>query len=232
MARREDGARRDDVAAPRPRGRRAGGADTRGELLAAASLEFAEHGLDRTSMRGIARRAGVDPSLVHHYFTSKEALFAESLAVSEVVPGVASQLAGVGATDAAETLVRTLLRVWGRLDSRGVLQAVLGSVVRSEAARAVLRDMVLRRVLDPLTERLGVDEPARRASLVASQMTGLALVRYVLRVEPLASASEEEVVADVAPTVHRYLFGALAPEGGPRTGGAPEPDERVVAEDR
>ncbi|MFC3690106.1 TetR family transcriptional regulator [Aquipuribacter hungaricus] len=199
---------------PRPRGRRAAGADTRGELLAAASAEFAEHGLDGTSMRGVARRAGVDPALVHHYFSSKEELFTESVVTAQYLPLAARSLSGVTREDAAETLVRTVLLVWGRLDGRGALRAVVASVARSEVARDLLRELVLRRLLLPLVRRLEVDEPERRAALVASQVVGLGMVRYVVRVEPLASADDETVVAEVAPTVARYLFGPLPPLPG------------------
>lgn len=194
----------------RPRGRRAGGADTRGQLVAAASLEFAEHGLESTSLRGVARRAGVDPSLVHHYFDSKDSLFAEAVTTSDLLPGVQDALASAQRDDAAETIVRTVLTVWGRLHARGLLRAVLGAAVRSEAARTMLRETILRRAVLPMVQRLGVDEPERRASLVAAQVIGLGMARYVIQVEPLASADDDEVVADIAPAIHRYLFDPLA----------------------
>ncbi len=212
MTRRSQAGRRDPDAepeAPRPRGRRAGGADTRGELLAAASAEFAEHGLDGTSMRGVARRAGVDAKLVHHYFGSKEELFTESVVTAQYLPLAVRALSQVEAGDAAETVVRTVLTVWSRMDGRGGLRAVVASVVRSEAARDLLRELVLRRLLLPLVHRLGVDQPERRAALVASQVIGLGMARYILRIEPLASTDDDTVVAEVAPTVARYLFDPL-----------------------
>lgn len=193
----------------RRRGRRSDGADTRGELLVAASQEFAAHGLDGASLRGIARRADVDPSLVHHYFSSKEELFTESLALPVDLAGITMEVVAAGRDDAAEHVVRALLMVWGRMDGQGLLRAVVGSVVRSELVRDLVRELVLRRLLVPMTTGLGVDQPERRASLVASQMVGLGMVRYIIRVEPLASATDEEVVTDVAPTVHRYLFDPL-----------------------
>lgn len=197
--------------APRPRGRRAAGADTRGELLVAAAAEFAEHGLDGTSMRGVARRAGVDAALVHHYFGSKEELFTESVVSVQYLPVAAEALAHVGPDDAAETVVRTVLAVWGRMDGRGGLRAVVASVVRSEVARDLMRELVLRRLLRPMVSRLGVDEPERRTALVASQVIGLGMVRYILRIEPLASADDDTVVSEIAPVVHRYLFEPLPP---------------------
>lgn len=199
----------------RPRGRRAGGGDTRAELLQAASDEFAAHGLDATSLRGVARRAGVDPSLLHHYFASKEALFVEVVSSSDLLPGVQAALADPGRDQAAQALVRTMLGVWARLHARGLLRVVVGAVVRSEAARTVLRETVLRGAVLPLVHRFEVDQPERRASLVASQMVGLLVTRYVVGIEPLASAPDEQVVADIAPTLHRYLFDPL-----------PEPPDR------
>ena len=100
------------------------------------------------------------------------------------------------------------------MEGRGGLRAVVASVARSEVARTLLRETVLRRLLLPLVRRLEVDEPERRASLVASQLIGLGMIRYIVRLEPLASADDETVVAEIAPTVARYLFDPLPPLPG------------------
>lgn len=101
-------------------------------------------------MCGMARRAGVDAALVHHYFGSKDELFTESGVTAQHLPLVARALADVSRDDAAETVVRTVLAVWGRMDGRGGLRAVIASVVRSEVARDLLHELVLRRLPDHL----------------------------------------------------------------------------------
>lgn len=198
---------------PGRRGRRTDGTDTRAEIVVAAGEEFGEKGFHGASLRGIARRAGVDPALVHHYFDGKEDLFVAVVGLPTRPSQVVGRVLAAGREGAAEQLVLTLVSVWGELAARRRLVAVMGALTSSEPTRRTLREFVLAQLLLPVTEGLGVDQPARRASLVASQMVGLGVARYVVAIEPLASASVAEVVADVAPTVDRYLFGPLAEPG-------------------
>ncbi len=202
---------------PGRRGRRTDGSDTRAEIVVAAGEEFGEKGFHGASLRGIARRAGVDPALVHHYFDGKEDLFVAVVGLPTRPSQVVERVLAAGREGAAEQLVLTLVSVWGELAARRRLVAVVGALTSSELTRRTLREFVVTQLLLPVTEGLGVDQPARRASLVASQMVGLGVARYVVAIEPLASASVAEVVADVAPTVDRYLFEPLA-EPGPADG--------------
>ncbi|KAB1908864.1 MULTISPECIES: TetR/AcrR family transcriptional regulator [unclassified Micromonospora] len=191
-------------------GRRPGNPDTREGILAAARAAFAERGFDAASIRSIAAAAGVDPALVHHYFGTKEELFRATVAIpvdpAQLVPAVlAGDPDGVG-----ERLVRTFLTVW---DSPvgGAAVALLRSAVSSEWTARLLREFLVTQVLRRVLVQLDVD-PAQlplRGALVATQVAGLAMMRYVIRLEPVASADPETLVATIGPTVQRYLTGDL-----------------------
>ena len=192
------------------RGRRPGAPDTRAEILASARSLFAARGLGSTSMRAIAADAGVDPALVHHYFNSKHDLFVAALELP-VDPRVA--LAPVlegGLEGAGERLLRVFLSVWDDEHARPALLGLVRGVFEPEG-RLLLRDGLLGVVLGPLGPALGLDEPQRRVALVASQMIGLVMLRYVLEVEPLATMDGESVVATYGPTLQRYLAEPLPP---------------------
>jgi AcrR family transcriptional regulator len=200
--RRADGAAQ---AKPRGPGRRPGSADTRGEILAAARSEFATRGYGGTSMRGIARVAGVDPALVHHYFGGKEQVFVAAMELpfdpSIMLPQTfAGDRRGLG-----ERLVRLFLSVWREADSRAPFLALLRSATTSEPAAAMMRSFVTEALVGRVAGMLDVPDPELRCELAASHLMGLSLLRYVVKVEPLASADEEHVIAIVAPTIQRYL---------------------------
>lgn len=186
-------------------GRRPGSPDTRGEIVEAARAEFAAQGFDRTSMRAVARAAGVDPALVHHYFESKEDLlfaamdmpFDPRVLLGSVVEGPRDQL--------GERLVGAVLQLWDDPQRQRRLLTVVRTAIASEAASHLLRDGFLRIILDQIAAIPGIDDPRRRGNLVASQIVGLLITRYVVGIEPLASMPADEVVARVGPTIQRYL---------------------------
>jgi AcrR family transcriptional regulator len=190
------------------RGRRPGAPDTRAEILASARALFAARGFSSTSVRSIAAAAGVDPSLVHHYFGTKDDLFVAALELP-VDPRVALQPVMEGGLEGAgERLLRVFLSVW---DDESARLSLLGLVrgVFEPSGRQLLRDGLIGVVLGPIGPALGVDEQQRRVSLVASQVIGLVMLRYVLEVEPLASMDGEVLVATYAPTLQRYLADPL-----------------------
>lgn len=166
---------------------------------------FAERGYDKTSVRGIAKVAGVDPALVHHYFGSKDDLFAAAIEVSIEPALVVPAIIGEGPEGIGERLARYFLGVWENPVTRVPLLAVIRSALTHEAAAKVLRQLVLRRLLERVAADLDVPDPTFRAELAASHMVGIAILRYVVQVEPLASADPEKIVALVAPTLQRYL---------------------------
>lgn len=188
-------------------GRRTGGTDTRGAILAAARASFSERGYDATSLRQVARDAGVDPSLVSHYFGGKDALFAEALRLplrpADVVSGIVEgDLDGLG-----ERIARTFLTLWDRPETRDPLLGLIRSAMTHDLAAEMLRGFVTEALLGRIAATLGAPDARLRTSLVGSQLVGVAMLRYVVRIEPLASADVDAVVAWVAPTLQRYLTG-------------------------
>lgn len=201
-------------------GRRAGDSGTREAILAASRKRFAEHGYDGATIRRIAADAGVDPALVHHFFGTKERLFAAAMRLP-VVPGelLAAALAA-GPSDPAESLgeflVRTVLQAWEMHEIRDIFVGLIRSASTSEQATTMLREFVTEAIVGRLSavarpgDGTGPAGAQYRASLVASQVVGLAVTRYVLGLEPLAAASLDMLVAAVGPTVDRYLTGELS----------------------
>jgi len=190
-------------------GRRPGQSGTRDAILAAARLAFATRGYGATSVRAVARAAGVDPSLVLHFFGSKDGLFEAALELPlDPVAIVAGLLAGDLDT-LGERVVRTFLGVWDATPGQGPMLAMLRSAVSHEDSAAMLRELLLRVILRPVAHGAGGDRPDLRASLLASQVVGLALTRYVLKLAPVASASADDLAPLLGPTLQRYLTGTL-----------------------
>lgn len=193
-------------------GRRPGDpADTRKSILDAAMQTFAETGFEKASIRKIAASAKVDPALVHRYFGTKDELFIAALDVPMVPSEVLPRVVEGGPAEVGERLVRTFLSVWDS-PRGGAGVAMLRSAVAHPWIARLLREFVFTRVILPAFAELGLDDDPlrdRRATLVASQILGLALTRYVLRFEPLASASEAELVAAIGPTLQRYITGDI-----------------------
>lgn len=197
-------------AVPRRRGRPSrtqaeAGPGARERILEAARTEFAERGYDKTSVRGIAKAAGVDPALVHHYFGTKDEVFAAAIEVSFEPALVVPAILGAGKEGVGERLARYFIGVWENPATRAPLLAILRSALTHEAAAKVLRGFVLRRLLERVAADLDVPDPTFRAELAASHMIGIAILRYVIKAEPLASVDTEEIIALVAPTLQRYL---------------------------
>ena len=188
-------------------GRRPGSPDTRGAVLTAAKAEFADKGYDRTTMRGVAGAAGVDPALVHHYFGSKEDLFLAALEIPVDPRAIIPALARDGVEGLGGRIATTFIGVWDVEEQRMPLVALLRASATSEQAAELLREGLVRLVLDTITEVLDVPDGRLRAQLVASQLLGLAMARYVLGFEPLASAPAEQVAAAVGRTLQAYIDG-------------------------
>ena len=195
--------------AGRGRGRRPGGPDTRGQILAAARRSFADKGFGGTTIRAVAGDAGVDPALVHHYFGSKDDLFLAALDIPVDPRRLVPRVFDDGVAGAGERLLRLFLSVWDDPHTRLPLIALVRTSLVQEAPETLLQQGILRMILGPMRAVLPADEAERRVQLVISQMAGLVLTRYLLALEPLASMPPEDVVAWVAPTIQRYLDGPL-----------------------
>ncbi|MGH3984144.1 MAG: TetR family transcriptional regulator [Pseudonocardiaceae bacterium] len=194
--------------AARPRGRRRAGEDTRAALLDAARVEFTERGFDGATVRAIAQRAGVDAAMVNHWFGGKDGLFVAAMEIpvnpAEILPrildGAPEQL--------AERILRAFLSVWDA-NGGGALAALMRSVASHEQAARMMREFVSRVVIGRIVSAVAPDRLELRAALCGTQLAGLAMIRYVIRLEPLASAEHDTVVAVIAPNLQRYLTGTL-----------------------
>src|SRR6266545_3862571 len=175
-------------------GRRPGQGGTREKILAAARSHFGKHGYDGATIRGIAGAARVDPKLVLHYFESKEGVF-EAAMDFPFEPGL---------EDLGIRLARFFLEIWDS-PAGARAHALVRSMVTSKSAAHLMRDFVSREVLARVAQALELDQPQVRASLAASQLIGLAMLRYVVKVEPLASAHKADVAAWIGPTLQRYF---------------------------
>ncbi|MGW3157455.1 TetR/AcrR family transcriptional regulator [Streptomyces sp. NPDC001089] len=198
-------------AAPRRRGRPSrtqsqAAPATRDRILDAAREEFSERGYEKTSVRGIAKAAGVDSALVHHYFGTKEQVFEAAVEVA-FAPALAAPTAvedgpldGIG-----ERLTRFIFGVWENPATRAPLLAIIRSAVNNETAAAVFRRLIAAQLLRRIAQRVDLPDAEIRAELAAAQLVGVAMLRYVIKVEPLASADLEPIIRRVAPVVQGHL---------------------------
>jgi AcrR family transcriptional regulator len=181
-------------------------------VLAAAREAFGEKGFDGATIRGIATAAGVDPALVHHYFGTKDALFLAAVEAPADPEDLLPEVLAGGPDALGANLLRMFLRVWDG-PARPAGLALLRSAVGSEWTARLLREFLVARVLRRVVGTLAAspEEREARGALVASQLVGLVMARYVLRIEPLASATADSLVAAIAPTLQRYLTGDVVP---------------------
>ncbi|TMD99513.1 MAG: TetR/AcrR family transcriptional regulator [Chloroflexi bacterium] len=193
-----------DAPARRP-GRRSGPTVSRGDILAAARRLFAERGYDGATIRAIAQEAGVDAALVHHFFGTKEQVFVAAMELPFQPADLLPQLVGGPREQVGERFVRLFLALWRDPERRAPVLALLRSATTNEQAAEMIRQFVTEALVTRVAGALGV--PPLRVTAAASQLIGLAMVRHLIGVEPLASADEEEIVRLVAPTIQRYLDG-------------------------
>jgi AcrR family transcriptional regulator len=205
------------TARPRGRsGRRTGDSGTSEAILEAARAQFAEHGYRGATIRAIAGRAGVDPALVHHFYGTKEALFAAAMQLP-VVPSEVLTTAfrsGEGQRSPGELVVRTALTLWETDGLKETFLGLLKSAVTSEDAAVMLREFVAESILGTLVRVIGVKgtgaEVEYRAAMVATQMVGLAMTRLVLGLPAVAEATVDELAATIGPSIERYLTEEIA----------------------
>ena len=191
---------------PRRRGRPRGVSDSRARIIASAVDDFGEKGYDGATIRSIAARAGVDSALVHHYFGTKADLFAEAVGIplrpDIDVPGILT-----GPRDeVGERLIRYVLEAFEQPEVRRRGVMLLRTAIGSRVTTPLLAGFLSRELLSRISRSLDVDDANLRASLVASQIAGMLIARYVLKLPALAAAPVEDLVARLGPTVQRYLF--------------------------
>ncbi|MFO7194042.1 MULTISPECIES: TetR family transcriptional regulator [Thermocrispum] len=190
-------------------GRRPGRTETRDHILAAARRLFAERGYEGTTIRAIAAEAGVNPALIHHFFGSKDRVFTDSLHLPVNLYTIADVVTDGPRQQAGERLLRLFISVWDGTETRRPFLALLRSVTSSEQAARMMREFLHRVIVDRLGPALGVDE--LRMTAIGSQLMGVALLRYIVRLEPLASAPPEDVIAMIAPAIQQHIDAAPRP---------------------
>ncbi|OEV12573.1 TetR family transcriptional regulator [Streptomyces nanshensis] len=198
----------------RRRGRPASAAKAAGEpaapdrILVSARTEFAERGYEKASIRAIARGAGVDSALVHHYFGTKEQVFTAAVeGAFAPALGIPDRLFSGSPEEWGEQLTRFVFRIWERAVTREPMLAILRSAVSNDTAAAVFRRLIARNLLERLAGGLGRPDAELRVELAMAQLVGTAMLRYVIKVEPIASAPPEVLIPRLAPVVQRHLTG-------------------------
>jgi AcrR family transcriptional regulator len=190
-------------------GRRPGPTRTREAIGTAARRQFSALGYDRTTMRRVASEAGVDPALVVHFFGSKQRLFLEVVELPVDPADVVEQIAAGPRSEIGQRLAALLLGVFENPELRDRWVAMIRAAASDPEAAKVLRRLLETRLLTPLAEELGMEDARFRATLAGSQVVGLGMAKYVVGVEPIASASPEKLAAAIGPTLQRYLTGPL-----------------------
>jgi AcrR family transcriptional regulator len=192
----------------RPRGRRPAGENTRAALLDAAKAEFTERGFDGATVRSIAQRAGVDAAMVNHWFGGKDRLFVAAMEIPVNPEEIVRRILDGEPEQVAERLLRTLLSVWDA-NGGGALVALVRSVASHEATARMIREFVGQAIFGRAVSAVASDRIELRTALLGTQVVGLLMIRYVICLEPLASADHDTVVLAIAPNLQRYLTGDL-----------------------
>jgi AcrR family transcriptional regulator len=156
-------------------------------------------------MRAVARGAGVDAALVHHYFDSKDELFIESMALPIDPRQVATVILSGPRTELGRRIVSTFLGVWESTEGRTRMEAIMRSVVTSDDVARQMREGITEMIIGPVSEALAVPDARLRVSLVATQLVGLAVTRYLVRLEPVASTPVPDLINRIAPAVQHLL---------------------------
>ncbi|GAA1224168.1 hypothetical protein GCM10009665_13030 [Kitasatospora nipponensis] len=197
--------------ARRRTGRRPGGPDTRAAVLEAARTEFGSRGYEKASMRAIARGAGVDAALLHHYFGTKDRLFLAALEFPVDPQVVVEQVIAGDRSAVGERVARFVLAIWEQPAVLTRLLAVIRAAATTEEVAQLMREFAVDQLVRRIAAELDVEQADLRVELMVSQIVGLAMARYVLRIEPLASAGPEDLVPLLAPTFQRYLTDGRGP---------------------
>jgi AcrR family transcriptional regulator len=195
-----------------PGGRRPGNLDTRDDIIQAAKRVFAANGYEKASLRGVAREAGVDAALVHHYFDGKSDLFVAAMALPFDPRAVKAAAGNSQSTYSGARTIEGFLTMWDRAEKTGSsFASVAQAMAASPDVADAIREFVSERVWRHGVVVEGDDQATfdRRRALVSSQLMGLAFTRYLLRVPPISTASPAEIGRWAGPTLERYALGSV-----------------------
>jgi len=186
------------------------------QVLDAARAAYARRGYLNTTLKGVAAAAGVAPDVVRRYYDNRESLFVAAMRLPFDPAMSIAQLMAPGIDGMGERLVRVTLRMLDDPETRDQLAEMVRDGAGASRATASLREFLEAEVVDRAAVLLGVPDARMRVTLATSYLLGIATTRYVLKLEPLASASEDEIVQLVAPAVQMALTTPTAPSGKPR----------------
>ena len=190
-------------------GRWRSGAESRQRILRTARELFEQHGYGGTTVRAIATAAGVDPAMVFYFFGTKQALFSAVIDMSDNVPPAIESIFAGSLDTIGERIVRTLLENLEKSDRTPLVMLTRSAPTDAQSA-ALLREFIDREITGRLAALLGTPDAAQRADMVNVQILGLAVARYIVRIEPIASASVDELVATFGPLMQHCLTGHTA----------------------
>ena len=196
----------------RPRGRPSQDTGSKERILAVARQRFLAEGYDRVTLRSIAQEAGVDVALISYHYGSKRGLFGAALELPANPPEIIAEVLKGPLNTLPERLVGTVVAAWDDPDRGPALRALAHGALFDPEVSRLFREMAEREMVGRIAERLGGPDASRRAAVAASQIAGLIFLRYVLRLEPLASMPADELVARVAPPLRAALAGPSRPK--------------------
>jgi AcrR family transcriptional regulator len=185
----------------RPRGK----TDTRDVILGAARRLFAAAGYDKTSVRDVAAAAGVDPAMIRHYFGSKAELFRATMDWPFEPADIAARITAGDRGEIGERLTRVFFESWEQPESRAPLLAILRGAATHEESANLVRQFIQGQVYAHIAAALGAPDAELRIDLAMSQLLGIAYLRHILHVEPVASTPVDDLIERIAPIVNRHL---------------------------
>lgn len=185
----------------RPRGK----TDTRNTILATARRMFADAGYEKTSVRDISAAAGVDPAMIRHYFGSKAELFRATMGWPFEPAEIAARVTGGDRSEIGERLTRVFFDAWEQPDSRAPLLAILRGAATHDESANLVRQFIAGQVYSQMAASLPPPDAELRIDLAMAQLLGIAYLRHILKVEPVASTPVDELVRRIAPVISRHL---------------------------
>ncbi|MGW7408190.1 TetR/AcrR family transcriptional regulator [Streptomyces sp. NPDC054833] len=187
------------------RGRRAGKPDTRAQILDIARRRFLEGGYQAVTLRSVAAEAGVDVALVSYYFGSKKGLFGAALALAATpAETLARTIEGDPATFPQRAL-HDLLALWEDPESGAPLRALIAAATHDQAIAGLVKEVMEREMIDKIAAMLGGADARKRAGAFCAQIAGLVVTRYILRLEPVAPMTIDEITRIYGPPLRLAL---------------------------
>jgi AcrR family transcriptional regulator len=196
----------EEVPARRRRGRPRGGTESRANILKTARLRFVQHGYAHVTLRSIAAEAGVDVALISHYFESKRGLFGAAMRLNGNPADIVVDALRGPLETLPERLLKLVVQAWDDPAGGPALLQLARTALHDPHFGRLFQEMAEREIVMRIAERLEGRKARERSAIATSQLAGLVVTRYVLRVEPLASMSTDDLIRVMAPSLRRVLL--------------------------